>query len=53
MDAVTLDTVREWEHRMYRWLDGGLSARDAHSKSKHSKSARGNTHLTNEFQSAY
>jgi len=37
MDAVALNTVRKWEHRMYRWMDayrGGLSARDAQIKVK-------------------
>ena len=37
IDAVALDTVRKWEHRMYRWMDAyrdGLSACDAQFKVK-------------------
>ena len=47
MDAVALDTVRKWEHRMYRWMDayrGGLSARDAQFKVKAFSSRKYTSH---------
>ena len=32
LESVTVETIRKWEHRMWRWLDaydGGLAAREA------------------------
>jgi len=47
MKAVELDTIRKWEHQMYRWMDtyqGGLSARDAQFKVKAFSSRKYTSH---------
>jgi len=47
MKAVELDTIRKWEHRMYRWMDayrGGLSACDAQFKVKAFSSRKYTSH---------
>ena len=47
LKAVALETIRKWEHRMYRWMDayrGGLSARDAQFKVKQFSSRKYTSH---------
>ncbi|KAL1672222.1 hypothetical protein EV122DRAFT_188085, partial [Schizophyllum commune] len=47
MEAVSLDTIRRWEHRMVRWIDayrGGLDAKEAQRKVKEFSSKRYKSH---------
>jgi len=47
LESVALETIRKWEHRMYRWMDAyrtGLSARDAQFKVKQFSSKKYTSH---------
>jgi len=47
LKSVALETIRKWEHRMYRWMDAyrtGLSARDAQFKVKQFSSKKYTSH---------
>ena len=47
LKSVALETIRKWEHRMYRWMDAyrnGLSARDAQFKVKEFSSKKYSSH---------
>ncbi|KAE9384442.1 hypothetical protein BT96DRAFT_842201, partial [Gymnopus androsaceus JB14] len=45
--SVSLETMRQWEHRVYRWIDAyrdGLGAKDAQKRVKDFSSKKYKSH---------